>query len=572
MFRNICIAALVLFCISCGSDDSKEEPIPLESKSAALTTTENIVNHVEDLNAMLQFMEASALIEETFSMFEDSSMVCEPPEHVPGEEPGEPDCWEPEPEEFEVELDKVTDDIQEFLNQNVFVDSQIELEDGSSVVYLLSPDIFCDGPSEASGGGSENTNVPKPGEPADKSDEFGDEEWDEDGDDDCAQFLQDVEVRVRIVSYSEGNVDIDILFGVDQLAPLHLQIYEDKLAVEVDLAMTKAVAQLFVDTFGEDDEDVDLPEVFEGKMRAELKKDSATKYSLTYSVEENIKVGMTLDGEEFSAELGKSSMTAAVDSTAQTISWDVDFNELTVNAPYQLFIDAWYDMGEEEGDDEYPDDPPEVPADDIYDEDPETPQVAGALTLFVAGFSGAATFAATDDTVTVSGLGLGDAPSYIKKGDTALVSVSLNRDNGWAMDMTTSFDGEDLSIQTSPVMDAAVTWYLKGIESDLDEVPAFLLDETFRVLLDSDPTPSVLFVDGSDDSDGGLKVTAGKLTLSSSAAPEETVTVETGMCLMGMEDGESSGSPDIDGEEDPLPEETDDGHELLSSFVVEQCG
>lgn len=571
MLRNILAVTVVAGLVACGGSGDNDKPIPLESKSAALTTTENIINHVEDLNGILQFLEASALIEETFGMFEDSSMVCEPAEYVPGEEPGEPDCWEPEPEEFEVELDKVADDIQEFLNQNVFVDSQIELEDGSNVVYLLSPDIFCDGPSQASGGG-DNTTVPKPGEPADKADEFGDEEWDEEGEDDCAQFLQDIEVRVRVVSYSEGNVDIDILFGVDQLAPLHLQIYEDKLAMEVDLAITKAVAQLFVDTFGEGDEDVDLPEIFEGKMRAELKKDSATKYSLTYSVEENIKVGMTLDGDEFSAELGKSSMTASVDSTAQTIAWDVDFNELTVNAPYQLFIDAWYDEGEDDWDDEYPDDPPEVPADDIYDEDPETPQVSGALTLFVAGFSGAATFAAADETVTVSGLGLGDAPSYIKKGATSLVSVSLNRDNGWAADFVMDYDGNDMTMVVSPLFDVAVTWFLKGIESDLDEVPAFLLDETFQVTLDSDPAPSVTFLDGSDDADGALKVTAGKLTLSSTAAPEETVTVETGMCLMGMEDEESSGSPDIDGEEDPLPEETDDGHELLSSFVAEQCG
>lgn len=566
MFRNICIATLLVAMVACGSDDKKEEAVPLESKTAALTTTENVVNHIEGLDAVLQFLETSALIEETFNMFgSEGEIICEPVPYEPGEEPGEPYCYEPEPEEFEVTLDDLTDDVTEWFNEHVFVDSQIESEDGTTVVYLLDPVIFCDEASEASGGAGNQP--PIPGEPDDKSDDIYDEEMEDEGGD-CEDFLAKVPLRIRIVSYSEGDVDIDILFGVDQLAPLHLQVYADLLAAEVDLAAAKAVALLIIDALGDEEEEVELPDVFEGKLRAELKQDSAKKYSMTWSVKETVKVGMTIEGDEFSAELGKSSMTATADADAQTIAWSVDFNEAKVKFPYQLFIDAWYDSGEEE-DGEYPDEKaPPIPADDIYDEQPEAPQVTGDMELFLAGFSGAATFQADTDVVSITNLGLGDGASYLKKGATTLVSAAFNQDNGWAADMTITYDGNDVTVKVSPLLDLAITWFLKGIESDLDEVPGFLLDETFQVLFDSDPEPTVVFKDGSEDSDGGIKVTAGKLILSSSAAPEETVTVEAGMCLVGQDD---EGGEDVEGEEDPIPE-AEEGHELLSSFVAEQCG
>ena len=548
MTGKILMATIILALAGCGGDDEKKDPIPLESKKAALTATENIENHLKGLETVLKFIEASALLEETLDWFDGGGMVCSGETYEPGEEPSESDCYEEEAEDFELEFDKLAEGINEWLMESVFVDSQIETDDGTTVVYLLNAEVFCGDDMEG--------------------------EFEEEDGPDCTKLMTDVPVRISVVSYNEGNLDIDILFGAESLAPLHIALYGDLVSGELDLAVTREVALLYVAAMGEEEALMEIPSVFEGKLMVELTKESEQKYSLTYSVLETIKAGMTMDGDEFSMELGKSSMTATADAAAKTISWDVDFGQLDVTVPYQEFIDAWYDLGgDEAGEGELPEykEPP-VPADDITDEDDEVPQVTGELSARLAGFNGSATFSADADNVSITGLGLGSGASFLKKGAATLFSLVMNEDDGWSLDLTIGLDGSEIALEISPLFDLSMLWNLAAIQADLDEVPEFMLDETFTVLLDSAPSPAVLFTDGTDDVDAGMKVTAGKLTMSSSAAPDETLVVEEGQCLVGGGDGDqpTTGGEDDDSP-DSYPDEEPEGHGLLGMFELGEC-
>jgi hypothetical protein len=573
MKRKMLAAIMMISLCACGTDGGNNGTVPLESKALALTATETIKSHLMNLETTLKFLEASQLVEETFNWFgESGSMVCEPPITEPGEEPGEPFCFEEsEPFEVEVEMDEIATEINDWLMTHVFVDSQVESDAGNVVTYLLDPTVFCVEDMKSDGS---STSIPKTPEPADGKFDSIDDEWEEESGPECADVLADVPIRIQVVSYSEGDLDIDLLFGTAKLAPLHMQLYGDLVSLEIDLAVTKAVAELFITAFGEDVGEAELPTVFTGKIRAELVRNSAQKYTMSYSILNPVQVGMTMDGDEFSFSLGTGNMSVSADGTAQSISWDMNMGNMNLVVPYQTFVNAWYedDDSDDDFEEEWPGEDPEepaVPADDITDE--EIPQVSGTMELTIAGYTGSATFAADSESVALTGLGLGNGPTQLKVNGTTVFSMDLNPDHGRAFDLTFTMDGDDLTMKISPLFDLALNMHFTAIADDLDEIPSFLLDETLSILFDGAPEPTLLTTGGEDD-EGTLMVAAGELTLASSAAPEETVFAATGQCLTitEEEDNFEGGDPQTPPENEE-EEEEEEGHELLGMFTVEDC-
>jgi hypothetical protein len=535
------IAAMLLLAVLTACSGSKCEngscdAIPLETGKAALAASENVKQNLIDLGDMLKFMENSTLMLDAFGMFEDSHMVCVP---LPAGEEGEPECYEESSEvEVDTDLTEIANEIANWLDENVFVDGQLESE-GDSLVYLLNPATFCAFDGEDDGDNQE-----------------------------CIDILTKIPIRVQLTSYNEGDLDIDILVGEAKLDPIDIRLYANLLGVAVDLAATKAVAQLYFDTFGEEGEAPEFPSTFSGVLSLSLERTGEAAFELTYEVEKAIQVGLTVEDDEFNISLGKSTVTMTADAAAKTIAMAANIGALDVTFPYQAFINAMWDEGEEEygeGSTEGPDDKPVEPQpyDDIMEA--EVPSVSGTSALHIAGFTGSATFSAESDYLAITGLGLGNGLSTFKRNSDTLLSIDLN--DGGTFDLDVSVDGEDVIVTVVPKFDLAVMLALAIIAEDLEELPGFLADDTFTVTLDGAAAPTLRMRDEIE----AIQVVEGQLTLASLTYPDDTVTVATGQCLHVEEDDDAPEVPDGDGEADPLPEGNEDGHELLSGLVVGDC-
>ncbi len=527
---TVAMAAMLAACGGTKCENGKCEAIPLETSTAALDASDNVKQNLIDLGDMLAFLESSDLVLNAFNMLEDPQMVCTP---VPAGEDGEPECHEKPPQvEVDTDLTEVAKEIAEWLNEYVFVDGQLESE-GDSLVYLLNPATFCAMDGEES--------------------------------EECAETLTKIPLRVRLTSYNEGDLDIDILVGDAQLDPIDIRLYSNLLGIAVDLAATRAVAQLYLDTFGEAGENPELPTTFSGVVSLSLERVSADEFKLTSAVEQAIQVGMTVEGDEFDFSLGKSTISMTANQADETIALAADIGALGVVIPYQLFINAMWDEGDDEFGEGFSDDLDDIPEPQPYDDimEDEVPVVAGTASLQIAGFSGSASFAADSDSLTFTGLGLGNGPTTFKHNGDTLLSIDLNQ--GGTFDLDISVDGEDVVLEVVPEFDLSVMMALTKIAGDLNELPAFMADDTLSVTLDGNAAPALRVLDEAD----GIQVAAGQLTLASVAYPEDTVIVAAGQCLFA--DDDSPQVPDGGSDEDPLPESGEDGHELLTSLSIGEC-
>jgi len=552
--------------IACGTSE-KKEPLPLEIKEAALTATKNIEDNVLELEAVLAFLEGSKLLEDLLTDMGMGGQSCQAGMDPETGEFTEEECVQ-EKYEIKVEFEESVKEFTDWLNDYVLVDSQVEASDGSSVVYLLDPDIFCKGeeseqppkvPEGFEDDESGNTDEPAPDE------EYYEEE--DSGEEECKDVLSKVQLRVKFVSYAEGDLDVDFLVGEEMYQAFHLELYKSVLAVEVDLAELQSAVETLFDATAEEGETLDFPEVFEGVVRVELRKLATGEYQLMYQIKEAVKVVVDADGNKFSVEVGPGTAKAIASKTDETVTIEVNAGSVTVKFPYQMMVDSMWEEEEECGDGtddcsgyeeegEIPDEefPPEKqPADDISEEG-QAPKVTGDVTLFIAGLTGSVELSDKTDSLTIKGLGLGSGTSYLKVKNDTVFSVDLNKNNGWRFDFTISMDGEDAVIKVSPVFDLAIGFGFKFIEKDMKEKMEGFGNEIFRVLLDSASEPTVKFTEEA------LEVLAGKLTLSSTAAPKETIVVDQGQCLIPPEDGE-------DEEEGDGPQ----GHAILSEFSAGAC-
>jgi len=89
-------------------------------------------------------------------------------------------------------------------------------------------------------------------------------------------------------------------------------------------------------------------------------------------------------------------------------------------------------------------------------------------------------------------------------------------------------------VQLTPRFDLDVGYHLGLVASEFTTPPeSYFLDETYGVLLDNGGAPaSVAAAPATTTFGGGIKVTAGTLTISSTGAPAPVV-VPAGKCLTG---------------------------------------
>jgi len=175
------------------------------------------------------------------------------------------------------------------------------------------------------------------------------------------------------------------------------------------------------------------------------------------------------------------------------------------------------------------------------------------LRVQVGGLHGQATFTEASDEIVATGVGVG-ATSVSVRG-AHIFDLGFNPNDASRFDARVFVNAAgQTEAQLTPRFDLDLGFHLGLVAAEYTTPPAsYYLDETYGVLLDNGgAAASVAAVPATSTFGGGVKVTAGTLTISSTGAPQPVV-VPAGKCLTG-------GAPVPAG-----------AHPVLGAFSVVDC-
>jgi hypothetical protein len=267
---------------------------------------------------------------------------------------------------FKDSADKSTDELTKTLRERVFADGNFESGDDTSATFLLRPSVVCDR--------------------ADTS---------------CSDFFTKNPIRLRLTSPAEGDVDVAFLYGEQRYNPLTFHLYRTSLGLTVDLGASAQTAK----AIGGDQ--VTLPDQLQGSLLFEVAKNAELDYSFRTSIESDVSVSWTKDGKPYAFGVTATHPTweARANGNTRTLTLTENVGHVTAKLPLSSFIDSVFNLGLDDG-----------ATDDPVD-------------MLLAGITGSVTLDAADH-LHVSGLGLGNAMTYVKRGQDVLFSMDANPNNG----------------------------------------------------------------------------------------------------------------------------------------------
>jgi hypothetical protein len=296
-----------------------------------------------------------------------------------------------------------------------------------------------------------------------------------------------------------------ILVGPDRVSLSVFVIHSDLIALEMDLPSAYQATQVIEQTLGTDSPSDAHFDALTGKIRVALHKDGARKVTFSASVLDAIHVA-TLDS---AGGLGPDVKLAASDPTI-AVTADGMLQALTVKV----------DMGA---------------LDVLGDWDPMSVASPNRdLRVQVGGLHGQATFTEASDEFVATGVGVG--ATTVDAHGLRIFDLGLNPNDARRFDARVFVNaGGQPEVQVTPRFDLDLGFHLGRVASEYTTPPAsHLLEETYGVLLDNGGAPaSVAAAPASATFGGGIKVTAGTLTISSTGAPQPIV-VPAGKCLTGV--------------------------------------
>jgi hypothetical protein len=528
---SLALPAALLAATAC-SDDSGS--VPIDHQRAALTVRDNARLNVDGLAQAIRFMEDSDLFGEMETSLNgyfgeggegggEAPVPPDAPRPAPEtppmpEEPPPPDGTPPEGEippvpaeeggteggediELAFGLDEAAEDLATWLAEHVLTDDQLETEAGDAVIYRMKSATFCEEGEE----GETYIN------------------------EDCRRVVDQVEIRLRVTSPREGDVDVAVLVAPERHNPVTFHVYADRLGFSAGLADALKSMQLIADALAEEgDEEPMLPESMSGRIAAELVRDGEQRYTARFSVSEDVRIVMK-DGED-RYELN-------VAATSPTFELTADGSDEVVSATWNVGgvrVDFPLDVFEDDGEED----------------------LTGVVEAFLAGATGHIEFDGEAERLTVADFGLGEATSTLKHDGHTLLTVDLNPEAHRAFTAALQKAGEDLEARVSPEFDVALNFQFQHVADQFEDVPEFLLDDHLRVRLHGASNPGVAFT--ADDPETGeagtVRVVEGRLELTSTTHPDDNVIAEAGMCLYGTEG-----------------EMTEEEHPLLGGLEARAC-
>ncbi|MEZ4269875.1 MAG: hypothetical protein R3C68_00065 [Myxococcota bacterium] len=388
------------------------------------------------------------------------------------------------------------EEIQNLVDK-IFAKDNLESSNATSATYALGPNILC-----------------------------------EDGDDECARVVVLMQLRLRATLVGEDGLDIDVLIGPNRVSPIHLELRQDEVAVEVDLDAGKNAIEYLITVLDESG-DAELPEVFEGRLRLALKFTGVDAFELSAAILSDIHVVADVEGKPINLQVAAANPLAFLhaDAIAATVSAGIDMAAIDLSLPYALVNDN---------------------ADDTR-----------ILAMHIAGASFELDLDEASESIAFTNVGLGDTTTTLMLDSQTLFSLDLNSTTNRRFSVSVEPTETSAILTFTPMLDIDLVFGFEPIRDDLEadndeDVPPFVFDDHLRLTFAGEGSVSIEpFAGQNGDAPGGegFRLVTGTLDITSAQA-DHAIHVEPGECLYGLEDGEAR---------------PDESHALLKHLIVDAC-
>ena len=381
-------------------------------------------------------------------------------------------------------LDDFLHRVAQEARDHVFREELVEVKDGNQVVYKIDPASAC---------GSDTT---------------------------CIEKLTATPIRFAVTANTDNSLNVSLLVGEARYLPGTALIGAKKLSVRLDLAEGLKAIRPFVNA----EDRQDLPERLSGVIEGAIEKRAENDFAITTSLIEkfDLLVGQA-KGKPVAVTVLPSNPTAqvTVNSTTNTLGYAVKLGAADV----------------------------QVAGAAVCGDTCGTREQTGTFAGHLGGFTGAFSVSKSATDLTFSGLGLGNDATHVDLNNDALGTLDVNPNNGRNFSVTFKKTAEGTLVTFDPALDIKLAMMLNKLSESLRvDMPAWLENEVFDVMLGSAAKPSVLVPGATCDTSGNattksqLKVVTCNLSLgeSSLAAP---VSVAAGMCLVRVDGADSKSAP-----------------------------
>ena len=381
----------------------------------------------------------------------------------------------------EEQFDETADRLKVWLRERVLSDANLESKSDDEAIYRLKPDPTC-------------LSIVTADDPPGTVPTLNST---------CVDQLTRLEVRISLRADGDGG-RLGILIGPNRLELSVFIIHSDLLALQMDLPKAFEATKVIEQTLGTDSPSETHYDALAGKIQLAIHKDGEKKVTISMSVLEAIHVG-TLDstgavGPDIRLAASDPTFAVTADGTIQALTVKVDMGALDV-------LGDWDPMGVAS------------PNRDVH--------------VQVGGIYGQATFTEATDEIVASGVGIG--ATFVEAHGARIFDLGVNPNDSRRFDarLFVNAAGQP-EVQLTPRFDLDIGYHLGLVASEYTTPPAsYYLNETYGVLLDNGGAATgVAAAPATATFGGGIKVTAGTLTISSTGAPQPVV-VPTGKCLTG---------------------------------------
>lgn len=496
--------------LACGGDS---ELVEISSQKAALTASENSERALHGLVDAADFLTASSSIANTLGAIGGTTEECDS-SVVPCTSDSS-SCPEPvtvctstsDGADLGETRDEIRDGMQALvdrLRERVLIPENLETETPTSATYRLGADVLCD---------SDDTPDVSPGSSAPSE-----------ADADCIDQAERYQLRLRLTSPREGDVDMTLLVGEAQNAPLTVHLFQHSLGVQLDLGEV-------LDAARDLGEDVGSLKELAGVLQLELVENAPLDYSLELDVLSALHVVAGEAGETVSASLGASSpaLHLRVDGNAQRLTAGIDLGALELLGPLSSFAGLFgadaasnsagpNSAGSGDSEDSFTGAPPA-----------EERSYTGNIKLLLAGLSSTVSYVADSDVLNFTDVGFGDRTSTLEHDGKRLFALDLNPTRGRRLNLVVEPDGDGTKVSITPTLDLALSFAFHNIADQFDDIADYLLDNTLHVWLEG----SAPVVEIRDEQ---VQVVSGSLNLTSSFDPAHDLSVLAGECLLDASD------------------------------------
>lgn len=368
-------------------------------------------------------------------------------------------------------LDQLLHKLAQAAQDHVFRPELVESSDGNEVVYKVDPATACG------------------------------------ADTDCVSKLTANPVRFAVTANTDSSYNVALLVGQDQHTPATFLLSSTKLSARADLEEILDVIRLL--TNAQDQQN--LPDSLDGVVEYSIEKLATDEFAVSVAVLEKVDVVVGQSkGKRVEVTLQPSdpTMQLTLNAATNTLGYALDYGAADVHVAGAALCGSDSTCGDKEKN--------------------------GTFTGHLGGYSLGFTLSKGAQEITATNLGLGNDTAYLALGNDKLATLDLNPNSGRKLAMTFKKTDAGTLVTFDPALDVKLAMMLNKLSDSMKvDMPAWLSDEIFEVMLGGATKPSILVPATSSDTAGQqsrLQVVTGKLTLSESSLTSP-VEVAAGMCL-----------------------------------------